>query len=436
MRHTLADKTKDQLQQGVQQAQRLGASAAKIRLSHGEATCCSFEAGRLKQADRSESLEYVVSVIVNGLRGETRGNRLEDLSEMVEAAVWLAKVGSVAHFDRFPEPEDFTPVKSHSKRTLTLSWEKMIDACGQIVDSLKQYNPDMWIESSASCHESESLLVTSGGVCYQKASTGWGLGASVQRIQGTDMLLTSYGRGWCDFNKFFDPDFVTRHVLNHLRWAERAAEPPRGRGLVFMPCERMGMWLYPVLMGINGRSVAKGESPLAGRLGDRILASNLTLSDDPHQDFSHGAREVDADGIPTRKHTIIENGVLKMFLYDLDTAALAGAEPTGNSGCSMYSPRLKPGTESLTTLLSQVEDGLYLCDLIGFGQSNIINGDFSCNVGLGYRIKNGEIVGRVKNTMLSGNIYELLSGTVRLSRETDYTGCMPYGVIEGMNFSA
>ncbi|HNT36359.1 MAG TPA: metallopeptidase TldD-related protein, partial [bacterium] len=352
------------------------------------------------------------------------------------AAGWLAKVGSVAHFDHFPEPQDYAQVKTYSERTLTLSWDKMIEACGQIVDCLKAYDPNMWIESSVSCHESESLLVTSGGVCHHSTSTGWGLGASVQRIQGTDMLLTGYGRGWCDLNEFFDPDVVSQKVLENLRWAEKTCAPPRGRVPVFVPSERMGMWLWPVLMGVNGRSVAKGESPLASRLGQQILACNLTLRDDPHRDYAHGACEIDPDGIPTRKHTIVEKGVLKMFLYDLDTAGLAGTSPTGSPGCGTCRPCLDPGKDSQIKLLSQVEDGLYVCDLIGFGQSNIINGDFSCNVGLGYRIKNGEIVGRVKNTMLAGNIYDLLSGGVRLSRETDYTGAWPCGVIEGMACSS
>ena len=74
-------------------------------------------------------------------------------------------------------------------------------------------------------------------------------------------------------------------------------------------------------------------------------------------------------------------------------------------------------------------------NLIGFGQSNVLNGDFSCNVGLGYRIRNGEIVGRVKDTMIAGNIYELLGGNVELSSDTGYNGMTPCAVLEGISAS-
>ena len=60
------------------------------------------------------------------------------------------------------------------------------------------------------------------------------------------------------------------------------------------------MFLWPVTLGISGRNVAKGDSPLRGRLGEQVLDPCLTLRDDPHRDSSQGAREVDADGIPTR----------------------------------------------------------------------------------------------------------------------------------------
>ena len=189
-------------------------------------------------------------------------------------------------------------------------------------------------------------------------------------------------------------------------------------------------------MGTNGRNAAKGDSPLAGRLNQAVLAPSLTLIDDPHRDYASGARVIDNNGIPTKRQTIIEQGRLKRFLYDLDSAGLAGTKPTGNNDCSPYSPVILPGSTPSSQLLRDIKDGLYVRDLIGFGQSNIINGDFSGNVGLGYQIKNGEIVGRVKNTMISGNLYQVMKQNVLVSSDTEHEGRYPHMVVEGVSVSS
>ncbi|NLF59551.1 MAG: TldD/PmbA family protein, partial [Lentisphaerae bacterium] len=74
-----------------------------------------------------------------------------------------------------------------------------------------------------------------------------------------------------------------------------------------------------------------------------------------------------------------------------------------------------------------------LKSLLGFGQSNIINGDFSANLALGYLIENGEIVGRLKNVMLAGNILDLLKGDVRFSSDCDPQNQQPAAVLEGIS---
>jgi PmbA protein len=284
--------------------------------------------------------------------------------------------------------------------------------------------------------ESEKLMVTSGGVCHADTRTHWNLGAHVQRTAGTDMLFAGYGRGWSDLNAFYDPSGIAEKIITDLRRAETIVESPKGRVIAYLPPETLARMLWPVFMGTNGRNVAKGDSPMAGRLGEQVLAPSLTIVDDPHQDYASGARVIDNNGIPTRQQTIFDRGVLERFLYDLDSAGLAGTEPTGNNGCNPHSSRILPGNRPSSGLLADIQDGLYLRDIIGFGQSNIVNGDFSGNIGLGYRINNGEILGRVKDTMIAGNLYEILEQDVQLSSDTEHEGRYPHVVIEGVNVSA
>ena len=129
----------------------------------------------------------------------------------------------------------------------------------------------------------------------------------------------------------------------------------------------------------------------------------------------------------------MKDGVLQLFLYDLDTAGMAGAEPTGNDNCSPHAARVLPGTETSDELFKSVKRGLYIKQLLGFGQGNLANGDFSANVALGYVIENGEIVGRLKNAMVAGNIFDLLMGDIRISSDLDAQLGQPYMLIPNVS---
>ncbi|MBN1257710.1 MAG: TldD/PmbA family protein, partial [Planctomycetes bacterium] len=417
-------------------ALKSGATAAKIGFNHGESISVSFESGRLKKTGASETARYAIEVLVDSKRGATTGNDLDGFDDMITRAIALAKVGGAAHFDAYPAPAEFAKIASHSPRTLELTREGIIQNCQSMVDRLKAYNSEMDIQSGGNRKESEGLLVTSGGVCQSHKSTAWSLFAGVQKTEGTDMLFSDYGRSWGDRNSFYDPDYIVEQVLWDLKNGEKIVSPPTGKCQAYLPPEILYTLLSPILMGVNGRHVAKGDSPLKGRLGDTIMDSCLTIVDDPHRDFNNESTDLDSDGVATRKNTIFENGVLKTFLYDLDSAGLAGAEPTGNDHCSPYSVVLTPGDTSSEELLAGIEDGVYLKELIGFGTSNIMNGDFSCNVGLGYRVKNGKVVGRIKNTMIAGNAYELFKRNVALSSDVEPTSLLPYAVINGIGVSS
>jgi PmbA protein len=417
---------RDRLAGQIDAAKRQGASAAKIRWSRGERIGADFEAGRLKNTTTNRELRYDVEVLVEGRLGAARGNRLEDLDEIVSRAVTLAKSGSVAHFDAWPAPGEYADAPTFSEATAGLGRQGMVASCRRIVDRLRNEDPDLHIEAGASRSVGEGLLVTSGGVSEHRRRSKWSLGAHVQRTEQTDMLFAGYGRSWRELNELWDPETISGRIVEDLRHGRQVVDIPAGRMPVLLPPELVATMLQGIELGVNGRNVARGNSPLAGRLGEPILDESITLVDDPHLPYAAGSRSMDADGVPTRKTTIFEKGVLRTFLYDLDSAGLAGAEPTGHDGCSPSNPEILPGETPSAKLLEAIDDGIYIKYLIGFGQGNILNGDFSCNVGLGFRVKGGRIVGRVKNVMAAGNLYELLRENVRVSSDRDPTKRLPY----------
>ena len=124
-----------------------------------------------------------------------------------------------------------------------------------------------------------------------------------------------------------------------------------------------------------------------------------------------GSRPFDDEGVATRCTALIEKGIPVAFYYDLQTAGLANTKSTGNgarSGARLPSPSAsvfvtESGTTSFKEMLSDIKEGLVIEYVMGAEQGNVLGGDLS-NVLLGYKIDNGKITGRVKNTMVSGNV--------------------------------
>jgi PmbA protein len=154
----------------------------------------------------------------------------------------------------------------------------------------------------------------------------------------------------------------------------------------------------------------------------------LTIFEDPTLGVS--ACPFDDEGTPTSKKVLIDRGVVKQFYWDRRWAARAGTRSTGNGfrgGLSRPSPDLvnlciAPGTTPVADLIAGMEEGLIVDQVLGAGQSNQLAGEFSVNLDLGYKVENGEIVGRVKNTMVAGSIFEAFQDLVKLSDRAEWVG--------------
>lgn len=424
---------RERLSQALSLAVSEGASAAKISLSQRASKTCSFESGRLKECQSADTLGYSISVIVDGRRGTANGNIPEALQEMVKRAVALAANGANAHFDRYPAPGKYQEVSSYDPAVLDLTRERTIADCQRMVDQLKEADPDLDISAESDVSEGSYMVANNSGLMQEKQATGWGLDLAIQKTTGTDMMFSYARRGWLQLNELYDPDHLVREILFDLEHSRVHDRIPDGQWPIFLPSREVGGFLTPIALGINGRNVFKGDSPLKDQLGKQCFAENLSVLDNPHIDYSVSGVPFDSAGIPTQKRYLVENGVLNTFLYDLDTACLADKAPTGNSNCLPYTMLIKPGPEPAADMLRSIKRGIYLKGLIGFGQSNIINGDFSANLALGYLIEDGEIKGRLKNVMLSGNILKLLSGDVGISSDCDPQTRQPSVILNGVN---
>jgi PmbA protein len=164
---------------------------------------------------------------------------------------------------------------------------------------------------------------------------------------------------------------------------------------------------------INGRAVARGTSFLKDKMGEKIFADGIRILDNPHRKRGLGSRPFDAEGLPTRRYAVIDDGRLTTWLLDLAAARQLKLEPTGHAARGTSGPPspttsnfyLEKGKLSFDELLSDIKSGLYITDLIGFGV-NGVTGDYSRGAS-GFWIENGKLAWPVSGITVAGNLKDM-----------------------------
>jgi len=174
---------------------------------------------------------------------------------------------------------------------------------------------------------------------------------------------------------------------------------------------------------LNADWVQKGRSPMSSKIGEQIASQNISVVDDGTMYGGWRTRPFDDEGYTTQKTVLIENGVLRNYLYDTYTALKDNVESTGNAYRSQYwmPPQplpsnlvLSPGTASLEEIIRETKKGVFVEETIGEWLSNPVSGNLNATITHGYLIENGELTKPIKGVVVSGNFYELLKNGIEL----------------------
>jgi PmbA protein len=396
------------------------AQGAQASLGQTESTNVSFENDKLKSVRSAQSTHMRVRVIVDGKIGSSHTTDMDDVDGVVGRALQAAEFGSPAHF-QFPGPQQGPDVKVYDDAVLPVSKGEMVRIGEEMMTMLKEYNPDILLSAGTGKSVSNIQFANSAGITYSTETTDFAVGVDGQWIRGTDILSAGHGFGWK--KQEIDHVEIARKAITLFKMAENIAPIKSGDMPVVFTPEGMNVLLLALILGFNGKNVFLGSSYLAGKLGEKIAHEAFALTDNPLLDYASGSATYDGEGVPHQVTPLIEDGVAKNFLYDLDTAGRAGAETTGNGiGCGPTNLVIKEGDTPFEEMVKNTREGLLVHNVLGLGQGNPISGEFSVNVQLGYKIDNGEIVGRVKDVMLAGNTYDALKNITLIGDKAEWAG--------------
>jgi PmbA protein len=410
------------------------AEAAEVYRVSSEQTQIRFEANKLKQLQTKQQTNLALRIIKDGRIGYATSTETSNGNELVNNALETAAFGTSAAF-QLPELKTYPNVDIFDETVNAVSVKDMIGLGEAMIAAVTDRTLGILCEATVSrATISVRILNSRGGQAeYQKSVFNLGIEGTL--IEGTDMLFVGDGDSSC--HPLTEPDKVIATVLKQLDLAKNQAKvPSRQLPVIFTPNGIESALIPPLMSAFNGKVVLHGASPVGDKIGQKVFDGKLTLTDDPTISYRPGSRPCDDEAVASQPTPIIEQGTVAGFLYDLQTGALAGRPSTGNGsrghgGLPSPAPSafaITPGNTTLDEMIADIKEGLVVEFLMGASQGNVLGGDFSGNVLLGYKVENGEIAGRVKDTMVSGNIYRILKDITAIGSETRWVSgslCTP-----------
>ncbi len=413
-------------------ATKSGAEAAEVYQSRSLSRPVFFEANRLKQLESAQSEGTALRLWREGRPGLAVAYGPVEVQALVERALAIShlnqpeaiELGSDTKPD-YPDLGQAVPV------------EQLVEWGKQAIALVRDAYPEVLASAEWDSEVETIRLVNSLGLDCHYTDTTLSCYLSAEWVRGDDFLSVSDGQ---TERGTLHPEKIANQILQRLAWAGENVASPSGRVPVLFTSKAADMLWGTVQDALNGKRVLERSSPWTERLGQSVMSSAITLCQAP--DSGPFSCPFDDEGTPTQPLVFIQNGILQHLCCDRTTGRQLGTGTTGNGfrpGLGSYpTPGLfnlliQPGNDSLFDLIAQLDDGLIVDQMLGGGGS--ISGDFSINVDLGYRVKNGQIVGRVKDTMVAGNVYTSLKQLVALGSDADWNGSCytPSLIVEGLS---
>ncbi|MDR7143206.1 TldD/PmbA family protein [Rhizobium sp. BE258] len=426
-------------------ARKAGADAADAVVVRSRSQSVSVRLGKVEGTESSESDDFSLRVFVGKKVASVSANPGFDLTALAERAVAMAKVSPEDPFacladeanlaKSYPDLEllDRTDVTSEILREAALATEAAALEVKGVTNSSG---------GGASGGMGGLVLVTSHGFEGSYMGSRFGRSVSVIAGEGTGMERDYDYDSRIYYSELDDPADIGRRAGERTVKRLNPRQVPTGKDVTVVFDPRIARGFIGHIAGaINGASVARKTSFLRDKMGQQVLKSGLSITDDPLIVRGPSSRPFDGEGVSGEKLVMIEDGVLKHWFLSTSTGREIGMETNGRGvrGGNSVTPAstnlaLNPGDVSPEELIRSVGNGFYVTELIGQGV-NMITGEYSRGA-TGFWIENGELTFAVSEVTIASNLKEMFM-RVTPANDIDYK----YGVaaptlaIEGMTLA-
>jgi PmbA protein len=430
---------KELAQDIVRRAMSGGATAAECVIREGDEFSTLVRLGNVETLKESGSKSIGLRVFHGQRAASTYSSDFSraGLDRMLKSALELAKITSEDPFAGIPEEPQL----------------------GSLSGDLDLYSPDVYSlpgeERIAYARRAEKAALDSDPRIKNSEGGSFDAATGHKILANSHGFVGEYRRSYCsvavvpiaqDENGAMQRDYwysVARN-LNRLESPEHVGKVAAQRALRRLGARKVKTQHVPVIFdplvatsilehifeGVNGDSVYRGASFLAGKLGQKIAAPGVTVIDDGTIVGGFGTSPFDGEGIPTRRTVVIDNGVLTSYLLNTYTAKKLGLKTTANAsrglagtpGIGPGNYFLQPGPRTPQQLIADVKEGLYVTEFLGMGV-NLVTGDYSRGAS-GLWISGGELTYPVEEITVAGNLKDMFLNISEVANDLEFRGAV------------
>lgn len=429
------DKLKNAAQYILESLLASGGDSAQVSVSEGRVEEFNVDAGEFSLIRSVFNSGASMKVIKDMKKGTASVNQLdkEAVDLAVSECIAAAETGVTDDALSIAEKEENCDFNSGA---LSCDKEKFFDSLIKFCDDVKRLYPEIMLEQViASYSYGKHVFMNSNGVLFTETDGSYSVSIMYSAHDGENVTSFNYVGG-----DYLDPSQDIMELADIKLMLERAvkeldAKPFSGKftgTAVFSPACLCDFMSTVTDSFAGDLALIEGTSPWKDSLNKEVADSSLTLSVIPLSDEIVCGERITADGYKAENYDVIKNGVLESFCLSEYAARKTGLKRAkSTSGCI----KVQSGEKSFEDIIKEIENGILVCRFSGGEPAG--NGDFSGVAKNSFLIKDGKIAYPLSETMISGNIAEMLKNVKGISSESvNYGTCiMPYVAFDGITVS-
>ncbi len=442
----------------VDRAMRIGATDAEAVVYEGDEFYTKVRLGQVETLTESTSRAVGLRVFNGQRTASTSTNDFSGASiqRMIDGAVELAKITEEDPFAGLPDASEYSTVRSGESLGIyfddvyqlsakdRIEMARATEAAAMAAD-VRIQNSDGGTFTAATSHKS---IANSRGFTgeYRKSYCGLGCAPIAQDEHG--MQRDGWGSSARTLRKLETPEEVGREAAKRAIRRLGARRVPTQRATIVFSREIARGIIGDIFDAVNGDAVYRNATMFAGKLGEQIASPLVTVIDDGTMMLEpglggYGTLPFDGDGLPMQRKVVVDKGILQTYVTNTYTARKLGTKSTGNAsrglagapGIGSGNFYLEWGTQTPREIIDQVQNGLYVTEVLGSGV-NLVTGDYSQGA-TGIWIENGVFTGAVEEITIAGNLKDMYKNIVAVGNDLVFRGssASPCIRVEGMTIA-